>query len=109
MSAAFKNARLVATTTLTTMYTCPASTAAIVIGLQVANVDTANHNARVQWLDASNGNAVTRLLYDVSIPAWAAVGCIEGKLVLNAGDSIQAYSDVNNKLEYTLSVVEVSV
>jgi hypothetical protein len=57
MSAAFKNARLVATTTLTTMYTCPASTEAIVIGLQVSNVDTANRNARVQWLDASNGNA----------------------------------------------------
>lgn len=109
MSATFKNARYIGTSTLATAYTCPASTVAIVLGLQVANVDTANHNSQVLWKDYSNSNAITRLMYNVAIPAGASIGCLEGKLVLEANDYIQVYSDVDSKLEYSISVLEISV
>jgi hypothetical protein len=106
---AMKNARAIGSTTFTTCYTVPSSTVSIIIGFQVANVDTVNHNIRVQWLDSSNSNAATRLLYDVSVPAGASLSCIEGKLILEAADCIQVYCDTNNKCEFTLSVVEMAV
>lgn len=106
---AMKNARALGTTTLTTCYTVPGSTAAIAIGFQVANVDTVNHNVIVQWLDSSNSNAVTRLMYNVSVPAGASLSCIEGKLILEASDYVQVYCDTDNKCEFSLSVVEMAV
>lgn len=104
-----KNARLVMGAALAPAYTCPAGTSAIVLMAQVANVDGSNPvDATVQWLDASNANAVTRLASAVTVPAKAAMGVIDGKLTLEANDSIQAMGSVANKLELTLSIMEMS-
>jgi hypothetical protein len=109
MAEVFKNARLLVTDSYTTAYTVPALTTSIVIGLQVANVDGTNAaDISAQWLDSSNSNAATRICHTVSVPADAALGLLSGKLVLEAGDAIQALASANGDLELTVSVLELS-
>ena len=60
MAEAFKNFKLALGTSSATAYTCPASTTAIVLLCQVANVDGTNEaDATVTWTDASDGDAST--------------------------------------------------
>lgn len=108
MPNAFKNARALIQTTTTTAYTCPAATVAIVVGCQVANVSAASEEVSVWWTDDSNGDAITRLVEDVVIPAKASLAPIAGKLVLEAGDAIYATGQTNNDAEITVSVLEIS-
>lgn len=102
----FKNARAALTGTTATVYTCPSSTTAIVLLAQAANVDnSAAFSATATWSDGTN---TTHLAKAVSIPANAAVNLLAGKLVLEAGDSISAFSTASSKIELTLSVLEIS-
>lgn len=109
MAVAFKNARLLVTTSYSTAYTAPALTTAIIIGLQVANVDGTNTaDISAQWLDSSNANAATRIANTVSVPADAAIGLLTGRLVLEAGDALQALASANSDLELSVSIMEIS-
>jgi hypothetical protein len=104
----FKNSRALIQTTTTTVYTCPASTVAIVVGCQIANVSAAAEEVSVWWTDDSNGDAITRLVEDVIIPLKASLAPIAGKLVLEAGDTIACTGQTNNDAEITVSVLEIS-
>jgi hypothetical protein len=90
------------------VYTCPSATTAIVIGCQIANVSAATEEVSVWWTDASDTNAITRLVEDVVIPAKASLAPIAGKLVLEAGDVVKATGQTNDDSEITVSVLEIS-
>jgi len=104
----FRNAKLKIQDTMTDVYECPVGAISIVIGCQVANVSVANEEVEVIWTDASDGNAVTRLVKDVVIPAKASLAPIAGKLVLEAGDKIRAMGEDNDDAEIVVSVLEIS-
>ena len=108
MANTFKNARLVAGTAATDVYTAGSGVTAIVLQAQVANVGTANEEVSVWWTDASAADAITRLVNDVVIPAKVAVGAIEGKLVLEAGDKLRIEGQTANNAEISVSVLEIS-
>ncbi len=108
MTNTFKNSRALIQTTTTTAYTCPASTTAIVLQCQVANVSATTEEVSVWWTDDSNADAITRLVEDVPIPAKASLAVIAGKLVLEAGDTIACTGQTNNDAEITVSVLEIS-
>ncbi len=109
MANTFKNFRALMTTTGALAYTCPAATTAIVIHLQVANVDGTNAaDATIYWTDDSNADAVTRLCYTVPVVADTSIGVMEGKLVLEAGDTIVGIASANGDLELSGSVMEIS-
>ena len=104
----FKNARGALTNSLVTYYTTPGSTTSIVLLAQLTNVDNTGAQAgTVCWYDSS-GSVKTDLVKAVSVPSNAAVGVIAGKLVLEAGDYIQASSTASSLLELSLSVLEIS-
>lgn len=107
--ATFKNAELDLTTTATDVYTCPASTTAIVMSMQITNVDTTTDAVvTVQWLDSSNTNKVTRLAASYLLEAKLAFSpVVQGKLVLEAGDKIQALADAINLAEMSVSILEL--
>ena len=44
----------------------------------------------------------------MSVPSNAAVGVVAGKLVLEAGDYIQASSTASSLLELSLSMLEIT-
>ena len=108
MANTFKNAKLKIQDTLTDVYVCPSATVAIVIGCQVANVSATAEEVEVIWTDASDADAVTRLVKDVVIPSQAALAPIAGKLVLEAGDKIRAVGETNDDAEIVVSVLEIS-
>jgi predicted aminopeptidase len=102
----FKNARAALTGSTAVVYTCPSATTAIVLLAQAANVDnSAAVSATATWSDGTN---TTHLVKAVSIPQYAAVNLLAGKLVLEAGDSVSAFSTATNRVELTLSVLEIS-
>lgn len=97
------------TTSFQTVYTCPASTAAMVTFCQVTNVDgTNNVDVDVDWTDASAANAATLLASTMTVPADAAVVPIAGRLTLQAGDTIRAKASAAGDAVITLSVMEIS-
>ena len=108
MAEVFKNAKLKIQDSMTDVYVCPSATVAIVIGCQISNVSATPEEVEVIWTDASDADAVTRLIKDVIIPAQAALAPIAGKLVLEAGDKIRAVGETNDDAEIVVSVLEIS-
>ena len=88
------------------VYTCPASTTAIVIHCQVANVD--GSNAADLNIDMNDGSVVAALVSTLSVPADSAVNPIGGKLVLEAADELRAWAGAASDLEMTLSILEIT-
>lgn len=100
---------LALTTTLADAYTCPASTSATVMFCQVTNIDgTNNVEVDVTFVDASNANAETYLVYTMVCPADGAMNPIGGRLVLEAGDKIRAKASAAGDAVLTLSVLETT-
>lgn len=76
--------------TVTTIYTVPASTTAVVVGILVANVDaSATVNATV---DISSGGSAYNLIKAVPILPGASIEIVEGKIILETTDVIRLTS-----------------
>ena len=108
MAETFKNVRTMLGDSATDVYTVPAATTAIVIGCQVANIGSTSNQLSFWWTDASAADAVTRLGFEIVVPAAAAYEPIGGKLVLEAGDKLRGESETDQELEATVSVLEIS-
>ena len=109
MTSTFKNARLAVTTSIETVYTCPSATTAIIFMAQAANVNGVNDSSiSLQWIDSSNNNNVTRLVDILSVQSGISMGLIDGKMVLEAGDYLQAKASAINNIELTISVLELT-
>ena len=110
MANAYKNGKSVSlTTSLADIYTCPSATEAIVLGIQVANIDgTTTADASVAWTDSSDSDAVTYLIKSATVNAGEAIPALVDKMVLTAGDKIQAMASAASDLCISVSVLEVS-
>ena len=108
MAEVFVNARAVLGTSAVDVYECPANTKAIVLLAQVSNTTAASATATVQWTDSSNSAAVTRLLTGTAVPANQSMSALSGKLVMEAGDKIQALGGTASAIEISVSVLELS-
>ena len=99
-------------TSITTVYTVPSSTTAIVLGLIVGNVTGSAVNATVHVeSDTSdtetNGNV--ELVTKAPIPAGGSLETLGGgKLVLQASDILRVTSDTASSLDIALSIMEIS-
>ena len=108
---ALKNASAHLTTSLADVYTCPASTVAVIKHAQVANVDgSAAADVSVALYDAS-AEATYYYAKTISVAADAGLkplGDLVGA-VLEAGDKIQGQASAAGDLDIILSVVEYAV
>ena len=106
-----KNASAHLTTSLADVYTCPASTVALVKHAQVANVDgAAAADVSVALYDAS-AEATYYYAKTISVAADAGLkplGDLVGA-VLEAGDKIRGQASAADDLDIILSVVEYAV
>jgi len=109
MANTFKNFQADMITGGATAYTCPALTKAIVLHCQVANVDgTDSAGASVHWTDDSDSDKATYWVKNVDVPAKASLPVIEGKPVLEAGDTIVGTALTDGDLQLSGSVLEIS-
>lgn len=95
----FKSVTADLTTTEEILYTAPAQTTSIVILAQVSAVT--NVSANVTFLSSN-----TEIVDEFEIPGHDAASLLDGKLVVETGESISAFASANNRLKLTLSILE---
>ena len=79
---------------LTSVYTVPSSTTAVIIGLTIANIKGASITADAQIVTASSSGENADDVYivkDVPLPAGSSIEVMSGnKIILEAGDIVKA-------------------
>ena len=95
----------IAANTASTVYTSPAATTAIFLGLTLANITAAPIYVTV-LIDNADGDNVN-FLKSVPIPTGSSIEVMAGnKVNLETGDIIKVKSDVANSLDTCLSIME---
>tara|TARA_Y100001951_G_C11185667_1_gene208518 strand:- start:324 stop:650 length:327 start_codon:yes stop_codon:yes gene_type:complete len=108
MANTFKNAATGSNTSITTLYTCPSATSAVVHALYVSNVDGAN-DATINVTISGSANFTTRrhLMKTVNVPADSTL-IVEKPINLGAGDKIETQASANDDLEVFASILEIT-
>lgn len=84
-----------------TVYTVPSSTTAVTIGLTVSNTTTSSILIDVQC-------AGVYVVKDAVIPTGSALSVLDGKIILEATDTVVVTSDTTTSADVILSVLEQS-
>ena len=99
-------------TTPTPVYTVPANTTTVVIGLTVANILGASVTASAQIVTASTTGENADDVYfikNIPLPSGSSVEMMSGnKINLEAGDVIKIQSDTASALDAVLSIMEIT-
>lgn len=102
-----KNTFKTFSTTLTDIeqdvYNAPFETGDVGIVLLAQAANISGVNASVTMKLGSNP-----LVKDVVVPAEAALGLLDGKLVLQNGQALKAYSNAEESIQLTISVLEIT-
>ena len=108
MAQTFKSAATGSTTTLQPIYTCPASTTAVVHAMYVSNIDGTN-DANISISISGSANFDTRrfLLRTVEVPADSTV-VIEKPINLGAGDKLETQASANDDIDVFASILEIT-
>jgi len=86
-------------TSATTVYTVPASTTAVTIGLTVANTTASQITVDVQA-------AGVYVVKGAPIPAGSGLSVLDGKIILETTDTVVVTSDTASSADVVLSVLE---
>jgi hypothetical protein len=82
-------------------------TATVIIGVTLANVSGAGINVGIGITRPSADNV--SLMRNVPIPQGSSLEFMQGnKIVLETNDTVTAVSDVNNSLDVSLTIMEVT-
>jgi hypothetical protein len=107
------------TTSAETIYTVPASTTTVLIGIMLSNKSaSANIECSVLLVSttatstnpgASNTNDTTYIIKDVPLNLNSSLEVLSGnKIVLQAGDVLQAQSNTTTALDIAVSYMEIT-
>jgi len=88
-------------TSATTVYTVPASTTAVTIGLTIANTTASQITVDVQA-------AGVYVVKGAPIPAGSGLSVLDGKIILETTDTVVVTSDTASSADVILSVLEQS-
>ena len=108
MAQTFKSAASGATTTIQTLFTCPAATTAGVHAMYLSNVD-GNNDANISVMVSGSANFDDRrfLLKTVEVPADSTV-VIEKPINLGAGDKLETQASANDDIDVFASILEIT-
>lgn len=108
MANTFKNSALadVNHSAYDTLYTAPAATQVVILGLAIANKATTAVTVKVQFTDSS-ASTTHQLLEDVSIPAKTTLETLAGqKYILEATDILKVQAGTATSLDVVLGLME---
>ena len=96
-----------------TIYTTQSSTRAVILGLTLANVHTAQVTASVTLVSTTTQtsqtqNTTANLVKDVAIPVGSSLSVLDGKIVANVGDIIKVDCSVADKVSVVMSYMEIT-
>ena len=107
MANTFKNAAKAVGNTNTTLYTCPASTTAVIHAVFISNVDGTN-DATIDVLVTDNSACSDfYIMKTVNVPADSSL-VIEKPINLEAADILKVKASVAGDLEAFASVLEMT-
>ena len=108
MAQTFKSAASGSTTTIQTLFTCPAATTAVVHAMYLSNVDGTN-DASISVMVSGSANFDDRrfLLKTVEVPADSTV-VIEKPINLGAGDKLETQASANDDIDVFASILEIT-
>lgn len=86
-------------TSATTVYTVPSATTSVTIGLTIANTTAAQITIDVQA-------AGVYIVKGAPIPAGSGLSVLDGKIILEATDTVVVTSDTASSADVILSVLE---
>ena len=90
------------------IYTVPASTTTVIIGVTAANVSGQGINVGIGISRGANGDDIS-ILKNVPIPQGSSLEVMQGyKIVVDAADTVSAKSDVNSTLDVALTIMEIT-
>ena len=90
------------------IYTVPASTTTVIIGVTAANVSGQGINVGIGISRGANGDDIS-ILKNVPIPQGSSFEFMQGnKIVLETTDTITAKSDVASSLDIALTIMEIT-
>ena len=99
-------------TSLVTIYTVPADTTTVVIGLTIANIKGASVTADVKVISDTSDtetNADVYVAKDIPLPAGSSVEVMAGnKIVLQTTDAVQVKGSVTDAVDVILSIMEIT-
>jgi len=99
-------------TSLVAIYTVPADTKTIVLGLTISNIQGGAVTADAQIATASSAGENADDVYiikSVPLPAGSSIEVMAGnKLVLEAGDVVKVKGSVTNAVDALLSIMEIA-
>ena len=106
MANTFKNAKVdLSSTSITTLYTCPASTTAIVKSILVSED---SGNADTITLTLTSGSDVFSLYKVKAVSANATVELLSAPLVVDASEILKVTAATANRLHVLASLLEVT-
>lgn len=101
----FKTVTAQLTTTNDVIYTAPTGITAIILMAQATNITNTSEEVTFSHFD-TNSSEETELVKQYEIPVSDASGLVTGKLVVESGNSVKAFSSANSSIKLTLSVLE---
>ena len=97
---------------LVTIYTVPANTTTVIIGLTISNIKGSSVTSDAQIVTASSSGENADDVYlvkDIPLPAGSSIEIMSGnKIVLEAGDVVKVRGSVTNAIDALLSVMEIT-
>ena len=108
MANTFKSAATGSRTALTTLYTCPGATTAVVHAIYLSNIDGTN-DATVSVAISGSANFDDRryILKTVDVPADSTV-VVEKPVNLGAGDKLETQASANGDIDVVASILEMT-
>ena len=108
MANTFKSAASGSTTTIQTLYTCPAATSGVVHAIYLSNVDGTNDaTISVSISGSANFDHRSYILKTVDEPADSTV-VIEKPINLGAGDKLETQASANDDIDVFASILEIT-
>ena len=91
------------------IYTAPAATTTVVIGITMANTSGSGVNVGVAVSRTSDTQDDISLLKNAPIPQGSSLEFMSGnKIVLEATDTVTVDSDTNNSVDASLTIMEIT-
>lgn len=113
MAETFNRASAAITTTAVDVYSCPSTASsdrAVVLSVMVSNVDGTNDADITAFIKDSGGNAIAgaKVAHTIMVPHDSSLELIANKLILKNGEKLALASNVDGRLEATVSVLEIT-
>jgi hypothetical protein len=97
---------------LVTIYTVPANTTTVIIGLTISNIKGSSVTSDAQIVTASSSGENADDVYlvkDIPLPTGSSIEIMSGnKIVLEAGDIVKVKGSVTDAVDALLSVMEIT-